>query len=532
MSEDGGMVRRFVDELDPIVFGVGVAATLCAITAFVFRPASAAKRLNEVNAFIWSNFGWLYLLSMFGLVVFALFLVFGPWGNIKLGEPDEEPKFGFLEYFAMLYSAAIAAGIVFWGPAEAIFHYDTVPSLFDAQPQTTEAAIGAVQYTFFHWGISAWTGYVIMGIPIAFFAYRRGAPLRISTIILPLVGEDNLDGVWAKVIDILAVFATIGGIATTLGLVGNQFLTGIEYTTGISVGDLETILVITGLTIAFTVSVALGVEKGIRRISNFNMALFALVTVFVFVTGPTVYIMNIGTEAVGRYANQFITMSLYTGTTNGGEWVGAWTVFYWAWWFSWTPFVGLFIARVSRGRTVRQVVGTGVIASTGITIPWFATMGGTAIFLQKTGAANILGVVGQYGEAGSGYPLLGALPFGSIVTALFLLLVTTFFVTSADSSTLALGMLTTGGTEQPSTINRVVWGAIMGALASLLMVVGGVNALQAAAIITGGPFAVICLIAVAVMILEFRTIQAVFFSEERAVSQTDSMQGVPRAEDD
>ncbi|SIS13360.1 BCCT family transporter [Natronorubrum thiooxidans] len=518
-SEHNGPIGRFTDELDTPVFVIGVVVATAAVLAFILRPETASGYMSGVNDFLWTAAGWWYLLVMFLAVVFVAFLIFGPWGNIKLGAEDETPEFSFPAYFSMLYSAGIAAGIVFWGPAEAVFHYDTTPPLIGAESQSAAAAAGAIQYTFFHWGISAWTAFVVMALPIAYYAHRYDAPLRISTIIAPWVGLDNLDSPLAKLIDSLAVFGTIGGVATTVGLVGSQFLVGVEWTTGASVGDFGTIFVITGLTVAFTLSVALGIKKGIRRISYFNMVLFALLTVVTFVLGPTTYIMSVGTEAFGAYVNQFVTMSFYTGSaeTAGGdvsEWVGGWTVFYWAWWFSWTPFVGLFIARISRGRTVRQVAATGVLASTGVTIPWFATMGGSAIFLQNTGQADILSVIGELGEAGSGYPLFEALPLGIFLTVLFLVLVTTFLVTSADSSTLALGMLTTGGSEEPSTINRVIWGFLIGALASLLMVTGGVDALQQAAIITGGPFAVIVLLAVAAMVVSFGDLQPLFLRDE------------------
>ncbi|ELY97953.1 BCCT family transporter [Natrialba asiatica] len=540
MTDSGSQrtVTRFRDELDSVVFGVGFVVAAIAVLAFILRPDRASEYMNDANEFLWTALGWWYLIAMFILVAFVAFLIFGPWGNITLGDDDEEPEFSFLAYFAMLYSAGIAAGIVFWGPAEAIFHYDTVSPFIAAESQSSAAAVGAVQYTFFHWGVSAWTAYVVMALPIAYYAYRYDAPLRISTVIAPWVGLDNLDGPLAKVIDILAVFATIGGVATTLGLVGNQFLVGVEWMTGASVGDAGTVLVITGLTVAFTISVALGVRKGIRRISYFNMALFALLTVVTFVLGPTTYIMSVGTEALGAYINQFVTMSFYTGSaeTAGGAiagWVGDWTIFYWAWWFSWMPFVGLFIARISRGRTVRQVAVTGVVASTGVTIPWFATMGATGIFMQQTGRADILSVIGELGEAGSGYPLFEALPLGGLLTVLFLVLVTTFLVTSADSSTLALGMLTTGGAERPSTINRVIWGVLIGALASLLMVTGGVDALQAAAIITGGPFSIIALLAVASMAFSFGTERPLFLREEDSVEMPGSSEVVSgSAQDD
>ncbi|WP_226039847.1 BCCT family transporter [Natrinema sp. DC36] len=531
-ERDGdGAVRTFLDELDPTVFGIGFVVAVLIVAAFLFRESRTLDIMEGTNEFLWTSFGWAYLVSMFALVAFVLYLIFGPWGNIKLGEEDEDPEFSFLAYFAMLYSAGIAAGIVFWGPAEAIFHYSTPSPFSGVEAESTGAAVSALQYTFFHWGLSAWSAYVIVAIPIAYFAYRRDAPMRISTIIGPIIGFDNLDSPWAKLVDILAVFATIGGIATTLGLVGNQFLVGLEYAGGVEFGDAGTVLVITGLTVAFTISVALGVERGIRRISYFNMALFAVLTAAAFILGPTVYIMTVGTQALGAYINEFVSMSFFMGAgETGGQgadssFVGAWTVFYWAWWFSWAPFVGLFIARISRGRTVRQVAATGVVASTAITIPWFATMGGTSIFMQSNGQADILGTLEAWGfnEAVAGYPLFEALPAGELLTVLFLVLVTTFFVTSADSSTLALGMLTTGGKQKPSTINRVIWGGLMGSLASLLMVAGGTSALQQAAIIAGGPFAIITLIAVGVMIWVFGSRRAVFLREEdRSTAPTGS----------
>ncbi|WP_135305596.1 BCCT family transporter [Haloarcula amylovorans] len=521
-SESAGIWNRFVTELDTPVFVAGFLAALATVTLFITLPKTAGSAVSNINTLLWQNLGWLYLIAMFAIVAVALFLIFGPWGNIKLGDEDEEPEYSFLSYFAMLYSAGIAAGIVFWGPAEAIFHYDTVPPFIGAESQTTAAAVGAIQYSFFHWGISAWAAYAIMALPIAFYTYRRDAPMRVSTVLVPFLGINNLDSIWAKLVDILAVFATLGGIATTLGFVGDQFLTGIEYTTGITVGDAGTVAIITGLTIAFTLSVALGIKKGIRRISQFNMALFFVFIALTFILGPTVYIMTATAEAFGAYVNHFVEMSLYMNTGSDSSWVGSWTIFYWAWWFSWTPFVGLFIARVSRGRTIREVVGTGVLASTAVTIPWFGSLGATAIKLQSTGQADILGVISEFGVAGSGYPLFGALPFGNVLNAMFLLLILTFFVTSADSSTMALGMLTTGGELSPSTINRVIWGALVGALASLLMVVGGVDALQAASIITGVPFAVITLVAIVGLFLSCRKIDPVFADGYRSKNASDA----------
>ncbi len=526
-----GALEKFTSELDYVIFGVGVVVAALAVGAFVFREEAASELMWDINTVLWEDLGWAYLLIMFVLVIFVIFLILSPWGNIKLGDEDTEPEFTFLSYFVMLYSAAIAAGIVFWGPTEGVVFFgdpfEQGIGMFGTGMGEEQSAVAAIQYTFFHWGISAWSAYVVMAIPIAYLAYRYDAPLRISTVIAPWVGFDNLDSFWAKLIDIIAVFATIGGVATTLGLVGSQFLVGLEYNYGIELGDMGTVIAITFLTVAFTISVAAGIKKGIRRVSYFNMALFVAMLIAVFLLGPTRYIMMTGTEALGNYINQFITMSFYTESSSAEAtgFVGGWTVFYWAWWFSWAPFVGLFIARISKGRTVRQVAFTGVFAATGVTIPWFATMGGTAIYMEMNDIAPILVTYEEFGfnEAVVGYPMFEALTFGALFMTLFLVLITTFFITSADSSTLALGMLTTGGAESPSTINRVIWGGLIGLLASILMVVGGVDALQAAAIITGGPFGIILLVAVAAMISLFGRRHPIFLQEEE--------EGLPSAVD-
>jgi glycine betaine transporter len=343
--------------------------------------------------------------------------------------------------------------------------------------------------------------------------------MRISTVLAPFLGTDNLDGALPKFIDILGVFATIGGIATSLGFVGGQFLAGLNYIFGVPTTDLITIVMITGLTVFFTLSAALGVEKGIKRVSNFNMVVFFFLMIVAFVFGPTQYILDLGIDSLGQYINNFIAVSTYTNSAGlaPAGFVGAWTVFYWAWWFAWAPFVGLFIARISRGRTVRQMVGTGVIASTGVTIPWFAALGGSSIWMQLNDVAPIVETYNNVGYDGLGYPLFEAMlpgALGLFLMLAFLVLVTTFFVTSADSSTLALGMLTTGGKEHPSTINRTIWGVTMGALASLLLVFGGANALQTASVLTGGPFAIVLVLAVWATIRTFRQVEPVFLTEK------------------
>ena len=499
-----GPIEEFRDEIDPIVFAFGAGITLVFVAVFALAPETAASIVSGANQFVLAHFNWAFLVIMLFFLLFLFFLILGPWGSLRFG--DEPPEFSFFSYFTMMYSAGLAAGIVFWGPAEALIHYANVPPLYGGVAAESAAAMPiAVQYAVFHWGLTQWACFTVMGIGIGYYVYNYDAPLRVSAVLTPFVGADNIkDSNWAKVIDILAVFATLGGVATSLGFIGDQFLTGLEFQWGIQLGDLGTIAVITGMTVLFTLSLVLGVDKGIRRLSNFNMVLFFVLMVATLIVGPTFFILQTSTDALGGFVSDFFAMSLFIDVANNGSWVNAWTVFYWAWPLAWSPFAGLFIARISRGRSVREVAFTGIGATAMATIPWFLILGSTGVWLQHTGGANLLGPINQLGEAVSGYVLYGALPLGSLLLVGFVVLVTTFFVTSADSSTLAVAMMTTGGKEHPSTIIRVFWGTMLGVVASILMVIGGVDALQSAAIITGGPFAIVGLIAVIGLARSFR----------------------------
>lgn len=509
MSQADGqsVVEEFLDEIEPVVFGFGAGVTLLFVAVFAISSKAAGDIVDGATQFVLGHFNWAFLLLMLVFVGFLAFLIFGPWGTLTLG--DSAPEFSYFSYFTMIYSAGLAAGIVFWGPAEAVLHYANVPPLYDVAAKSEAAVPIAVQYSMFHWAIVQWSCFTVMGLGIGYFAHSHGAPLRVSAVLTPFVGADNVDNWAGTLIDVLAVFATLGGVATSLGFIGSQLLTGLEFKWGIQLGDVGTIAVITGMTAVFTLSLVLGVDRGIRRLSNFNMALFGVLMVSTLLFGPTVRVLELSTQAIGGFVGDFFKMSLFTHYTGGGEWSNTWTVFYWLWPLAWSPFAGLFIARISRGRSVREVAFTGIVATSLATIPWFAIVGGTATIFQHTGIADILGPVNEYGEAVSGYVLFGAFEFGGLPldTVLlfgFLVLVSTFFITSADSSTLAVSMMTTGGKEEPSAINRVFWGVLQGAVASILMVIGGVSALQSAAIITGGPFAIVCLIAVIGLMKPFR----------------------------
>ncbi|WP_121744409.1 BCCT family transporter [Natronorubrum halophilum] len=503
-SDESSAVGRFRDELDPIVFLFGAGITVGVIALYFLSPTTVESAISVANESMLEYLNWALLLIVFLIVLFLLFLIVGPWGKIKFG--DSDPEYSFISFFTMLYSAGFAAGVVFWGPTEALYYYDDPSPLYNVSGGSAEAMTIAVQQTLFHWALPQLAVFTIMGIAIGYFAYNYDSvPLRVSSALTPILGADNLDGPAAKVIDILAVFATIGGVATSLGFIGSQFVTGLDYQWGIDLGNTGILLVVTTMTLLFTISMVLGVDKGIRRLSNFNMILFVALMLATFILGPTIFLVLLGTQAFGGMVTNFVSMSLFTGAgvEGGTEWTNTWTVFYWAWALSWSPFAGLFIARISRGRTVREVAFTGIVATSGATIPWFTFVGGSAVWAQHNGVTDILGPVGEHGAPVAGFALFEAFPLGSVFMVTFMILVTTFFITSADSSTLAVSMMTTGGKASPSSINRVFWGVVLGMTAAILMILGGVDALQSAAIITGGPFAFVCFLAMLGLIREF-----------------------------
>ena len=506
-GSEQGVIEEFRSEIDPIVFAFGALLTAGVIVAFFINETLVTETIGTVYNWVVTYLNWALLVIVFMIVLFLLFLIVGPWGRIKMGESD--PEYSFLSYFAMLYSAGFAAGVVFWGPTEALFYYDNPSPLFAIEGGTGEAIPYAIQQTLFHWALPQLAVFTIMGLAIAYFAYNyEEVPLRVSSALTPILGKENLDGPAAKVVDILAVFATIGGVATSLGFIGSKFIAGLNYQWGIDLGNVGILLVVTTMTLLFTVSMVLGVDRGIRRLSNFNMILFVALMLATFILGPTLFLLLLGSQAMGGMIADFTSMSLYTGTGSEGgtSWMNSWTVFYWAWALSWSPFAGLFIARISKGRTVREVAFTGIGATSAATIPWFTIVGGTALQYHHTGVADFSAVINDFTPEISGFILFDAFPFGTVFMIAFMILVTTFFITSADSSTLAVSMMTTGGKAKPSNINRVFWGVVLGMTAAILMIIGGeggASALQNAVIITGAPFAFVCFLAMLSLIRDF-----------------------------
>ncbi|PSQ37205.1 glycine/betaine ABC transporter [Halobacteriales archaeon SW_12_69_24] len=459
----------------------------------VLFPERTSGVIDAVANTIVRVAGPVFLGAVFLAVAYCLYLLVGPWGSITLGGPDAEPAYTFPTYFALLFTAGIAAGVVFWGPAEALFHYQTPPPYVEAAPESNAAIGGALTYALFHWGLSAWSAYAIIGVPIAYFVFNRGAPLRVSTILAPVLGVDGLDSPWSKLVDTLAVFAIIGGIATSVALVSRQFLAGTAFQWGVTAGTLGPVVFVGGLTVIFTLSAVTGVHRGIRRIAGLTVVLFGLFAALVFAIGPGGFVVDRGTRALGSYAVNFVPMSLYLG----GDWVADWTIWNWSWWFSWAPFAGLFIAALSRGRRIRTVVFTSVVATSAATMVWFLVLGGTSLWVQHTGQADVLGAMeaAESARAVAGFPLFAALPLSQLLMFLFLALIITFMATSADTSTLVVSTLAAERGLAPSSATIVFWGVFQGAVAIAVLLLGGAGTLQAMAVLTGGPFAVLSLVA-------------------------------------
>ena len=492
----------FLARQDPVTFGVPVLVFAAFFAVRLAAPTATTAAVTAAGDLLFDGFAPLFLVTTFLAVCYALFLLVGPWGAIKLGGSDAEPTYTYPTYFAMVFTAGIAAGIVFWGPAESLFHYGSPPPAVDVAPSSDAAVAVALSYALFHWGVSAWSAYLVLGLPIAYFTYRHGAPLRVSTVLAPFLGVDGLDGYAARTVDVLAVFATIGGVATSVAIVGRQFLAGVGFQWGVGFGGVGALLFVAGLVVIYGISAESGVQRGIRRIAGVNLLLFVLFAGLLFAVGPRGFVLDTGAAALGRYAAEFVPMSLRVG----GEWAAEWTVWNWSWWFSWAPFAGLFLAALSKGRRVRTVVFTGVVATSAASICWHLLLGGTALALQHSGRVDALGAVATNAgaEAVVAFPVFAALPLSRLLMFLFLALIVVFIVTSADTSTLVVSILATERGRAPTTGSIVFWGVLQGCVAGAVLLVGGGESLQTAAVATGGPFALLALLSLAGLTRTFR----------------------------
>jgi len=455
----------------------------------VIAPASLGQVFDDALAAVSTHFGWFYLWVVLGLVVMAVFLAVSRYGNLKLGGEDDEPEFSVGAWFAMLFAAGMGIGLVFWGVAEPVFHYGAPPP--GVAPNTPEAANAAMRYSFFHWGLHPWAVYAVVALSIAFFQFRRGGSALVSTAVDSLPWR-VLRGL-GPAVNVLAVIATAFGVAASLGMGALQINSGLHAVFGLPVGSASQVGIIVVTTALFLASAVTGVTRGIKWLSSLNLAVAALLALAVFVMGPTIAIVNTFTNTLGAYISDFVRMSLRMTPFRESGWVSAWTVFYWAWWVSWSPFVGLFIARVSRGRTIREFVTGTVLAPSLAAFVWFSVFGGTALNMQIMQGLPISEAVNADVSTAL-FAMFDALPWTPLLSGVATVLVLVFFVTSGDSATLVLGMMSTGGQENPPARVKIVWGLLVSGIAISLLLAGGVKAVQTATIVFALPFAVVILL--------------------------------------
>ncbi len=487
-SQEVASTKSATRPFDPLIFGVSATITIVFILWSAIFPENMKTVVNAVFAWTTSQWGWLYLLTVAILVAACLVLMLTKFGAMKLGHEGDKPEFGNLSWFAMLFTAAIAAGIVFWGPAEPAYHYMTPPPYFGGEAKTAAAAANAMTYSFFHWGLSAWAIYAILTIPLAHVCFTKGLPFKFSSAFYYVLG-DRVHGTWGKVLDIFAIFATLGGLATTTGLIALQISSGLKYQYGLELGQPAAYVIIGILTAIFTLAVYTGLEKGIKFLGNINIWLFIGVWFFVLVFGPTVFLINLTTNALGQYLSHFVAMSLYTGPGVADDWLGGWTIFYWAWWMSWAPFVAIFIARISKGRSIRATVFATLILPTLADFLWYGVVGGAGIKYDVTS------VVSSSGVESAIFATLSHLPLAPVMAVVMFLLIAVFFLTSADSAALALAMFSSGK-ETPGKYLRTFWGLALGAVAAVLAATGSLKVIQTASIVTAFPLMFLLLVVV------------------------------------
>lgn len=477
-------------DIHPQVTFFSVLLLVVFIGATLIFPSDAEAFFNTVLGGITKNAGWFLIAVANIFVVAALYFAFGRYGNLKIGGAEAKPEFTKVAWYAMLLSAGMGIGLLFWSVAEPISHLNTPSPMFgDLVVGSPEAAQAAMATTFFHWGIHPWAIYAIVGLGLAFFAYNRGLPLTIRSVFYPIIGN-KIYGFWGNFIDVLSVMATLIGLATSLGLGVSQINAGLNYLFGINISVPIQLGLIIGITALATISVVLGLDGGVKRLSEINMALAGVFLIFILIVGPTVYIMSGFTQNIGYYVSNFIEMSLWTETFRNTNWQGGWTVFYWAWWISWSPFVGMFIARISKGRTVREFILGVMLFPSILSFFWMSVFGGTAIFLETNSLANIVDAV-KVDASIALFAMLDSLPLSNILSVVGIILVSVFFVTSSDSGSLVVDHLTSGGKLDSPVPQRIFWAVMEGVVASTLLIGGGLTALQTASVITGLPFAII-----------------------------------------
>lgn len=471
------------------VFVISLIIVFAIVLWGIVMPASFSNVANTLFNYLTMNFGWFYLITMTLFVLFCIWVALSQYGTIRLGKPDEEPEFSTISWFAMLFSAGMGVGLVFWGVAEPLNHFVNPLGM---QGGTAAAADFALKTSFLHWGLHPWSAYGVLALALAYMQFRHDKPAQISSVFIPLIGEAKARGPIGKTIDILAIFATVAGVATSLGMATLQVTSGLNFLFGVPETDLMRLVVIGVITVLFMISAITGVDKGIKYLSNANISLAGLIMVICLIIGPTVLIINNFTNTFGFYFSSIVRDSFQIGKEG---WYGAWRIFYWAWWIAWAPFVATFIARISRGRTIREFIGGVLFAPTLASFVWFSILGTMGIETGMDVAKDAIAVTET-----AFFEIMQYYPGGGLISIIGVTLLITFFITSADSATFVLGMLSDKGNQNPSTKIKVTWGFIQSGLAIALMLSGGLGMLQTGSIVAAFPFAFIMIFAMIAMI--------------------------------
>jgi len=483
-------------KMNPRVFwGASAIAGVLLLIATV-APGTSDFIFNRAQAWVIDTFGWFYVAAVAGFLLVVAVLALGPTGRLKLGPDDAEPDFPYVSWLAMLFAAGMGIGLMYFAVAEPVQHYIAPP---EAPPETMLAAREAMVITFTHWGVHAWAIYAVVGLSLAYFAHRKGLPLTMRSGLFPLLGK-RINGPIGDAVDIFAICGTLFGIATSLGLGVAQMAAGLDYVYGIP----NTILIQVGLVVAVmglaTLSVLTGVDKGVRRLSELNLILAVCLMLFVLFTGPTLFLLRALVQNFGLYLDHFFVRTFTLYAYEPRAWMANWTLFYWAWWIAWSPFVGMFIARISRGRTVREFLIGVLLVPTAFTFLWMTVFGNTAMALDMGSAAGAISRAVQADLSTAMFHFFEQLPWPAVTSTLAIALVGVFFVTSADSGSMVIDTIASGGAEDTPRWQRIYWCVMLAATAALLMLAGGLGALQAATLVAALPFTIIMILLTAGLI--------------------------------
>jgi glycine betaine transporter len=495
------MAGSFRERVDFGVFVPAAAVTVIFVIWGIVSHESLAAVTGAAMNFLIGDIGWIYVLAVCSFVAICIFLVFSRYGHIRLGKDDDRPEFSTISWISMMFAAGMGIGLLFYGVAEPISHFAAPPPGM-ATAKTEEAARIAMQYTFLHWGITGWAIYALAGLALAYFGYRHGGRNLISTACRPVLG-DRVDGWIGKMLDATAVLATLFGLIPSLGMGALQVNGAMEFVWGLPTSTTVQMVFIAVTTVMFVLSATTGVGKGVQFLANFSMLVAVAIALYVIVIGPTRYIFSSLIESTGLYVYNYWPMMFRTGTYSQDKWVQSWTVFYWAWWVSWAPFVGTFIARISKGRTIREFVLGVLLLPAAVSMIWFVIFGGTAINLALTEGIGIVEAV-EASQASALFALLAQFPLAGILSTAVMLLVVLWFVSGADAGAVVMSILCSRGSAHPPRLLTAFWGVTAAIAAAMLLLAGGLTALQQTMVVMSAPFMLVMMILTVGLIKQLR----------------------------